>query len=608
MNFTWLATFGMIFTVLLTLALSRRGRRAAFWGVGWAIGTGFAFLAPWFVRMHHLHPTSTAEWTTLAAYLACGFALLGALLSLIALPFIGGIQRATGYRFRSGEVAWCAITAISLPVLYIVLSITLEYVNFGRLPPLPLFNVLIGPWIVAYAVGICLLWLVCRRGIDHQRPMLVVLHVVMVAVILSGLVALPFRIGSQPLNEPIVDNGPVVRTGGSAPPLLIIGLDGGNWRPIEPMLKRGSLPTLQKLLAKGARGQVDALWHPYWSAPAWGAMFTGYSREEIGVYEDLTARAPGLPLFDLPLEVNLAMNPMFGLEYLLISNNAIETMPPPRSVLRRTPFWELLTQAGAKTAVFRLHFTYPATKGSGFVVSNRVGPDLFEMLSIEKPDRDLVYPPEREAVLMSGFADTHLVSRRLIDEFNPTREKIIPADVTLDPTEVLSMAEEIDDRTLASAAGFVRSTPDIDVVAVHVVGFDNLSHAFSQYRFPGDYRKNPPAAGDVKRFGQVIDRYLEFLDAHFARLIAAFPEPPNVIVLSDHGHGPSETSTLWRDFHAPKGLFISAGPDIPHTQRYINVSYYDILPTILELTRFSRPETLRGQPLFTTRNTQAGAN
>ena len=57
---------------------------------------------------------------------------------------------------------------------------------------------------------------------------------------------------------------------------------------------------------------------PFWSTPAWGAIATGYPREDIGVYEDLAAHAPRLHTFELPLQLNLALNPLFGLEFSLI--------------------------------------------------------------------------------------------------------------------------------------------------------------------------------------------------------------------------------------------------------------------------------------------------
>ena len=574
MNWDWLLRFAAIFAVLLILVLSRRGRMSIVWGATWGVAAGLWIIAPWLLRTHHLVPGSASEWVALLGYLIAAFGLLGGAIALAGLPIVMSGSWIVRRRFLAGETGWCAATALTLPLFYIALSVALERVIFNRMPAPGAYGWLVGSWLIAYAAAFAVFLPVCRRAVRDGRSGVRTLCVIAAAAIALGVLALPYRVGLAQAPAAVSRDTPLVPKPGkpASAPLLIVGLDGGNWRPIRPLLGGGTLPTLDRLISAGLQGEVEALWPPYWSAPAWGALVTGFSRDEIGVSEDLSGKAPGLPLFDLPLEVNLAINPIFGLEYLLISSDAIETMPPPRSMLKRTPYWELLSSAGVKTAVFRLHFTHPAAGQADFVVSNRVGPDLFSMLNVRQPKTGLVSPQERAAALMTGFASDYPVSRSLIDEFNPKREKIIPADMTLDPTQILMTAEEIDDRTLASATNFIKDSPDVQVVAVHIVGFDNVSHALSQYRFPEDYPNEPPAASDVQRFGKVVDRYLEFLDVRIGKLIAAFPEPPNVIVISDHGHGPSAIATFWRDFHESPGLFISAGPDIPVSQNLIKVS------------------------------------
>jgi predicted AlkP superfamily phosphohydrolase/phosphomutase len=136
-------------------------------------------------------------------------------------------------------------------------------------------------------------------------------------------------------------------------------------------------------------------------------------------------------------------------------------------------------------------------------------------------------------------------------------------------------------------------------VMIHLGGFDNVCHAFWQYRFPGEY-PSPPAAADVNVLGPVIDRYLEYLDGAIAQLIARFPKEPNVIVVSDHGHGVAPTDVVpWKGWHASPGLMIAAGPDIPHRASAVDASYYDIVPTVLDLHRFLPAADLRGASLLT---------
>lgn len=57
---------------------------------------------------------------------------------------------------------------------------------------------------------------------------------------------------------------------------LIYGIDGADWRVLEPMLARGELPTLAGLLARGAGGTLRSV-EPLASPVVWTSIFTGLS-------------------------------------------------------------------------------------------------------------------------------------------------------------------------------------------------------------------------------------------------------------------------------------------------------------------------------------------
>src|SRR5207253_1059935 len=82
-----------------------------------------------------------------------------------------------------------------------------------------------------------------------------------------------------------------------------------------------------------------------WSRPAWAAIVTGHSPDENRVHADLAATAPGLPVFEVPLEFNAALNPMFAVEAALAATGIVEPIPTPRSQLTWPPVWERLSRA-----------------------------------------------------------------------------------------------------------------------------------------------------------------------------------------------------------------------------------------------------------------------
>lgn len=124
-----------------------------------------------------------------------------------------------------------------------------------------------------------------------------------------------------------------------------------------------------------------------------------------------------------------------------------------------------------------------------------------------------------------------------------------------------------------------------------------VCYAFWPYRFPEAYGPTAPPAALVAKFGGVIDRYLEFLDHELGSLLAAYPATVNVMIVADHGHTATLDHQLWRGWHDRDALFVAAGPDFPHREAPIAVSYFDIVPTIVDVLGFPLPEGLHGTSL-----------
>jgi len=70
----------------------------------------------------------------------------------------------------------------------------------------------------------------------------------------------------------------------AAPPqLLVIGLDGATYNVIDPLIQRGRLPHLARLMQQGARAVLRST-HPPYSAAAWTTFLTGLNPGHHGVY------------------------------------------------------------------------------------------------------------------------------------------------------------------------------------------------------------------------------------------------------------------------------------------------------------------------------------
>ncbi len=66
-------------------------------------------------------------------------------------------------------------------------------------------------------------------------------------------------------------------------PLVLIGIDGGDWRVIDPLVAQGQLPNISRLLTSGARGVLLAPEGHETSPPSWTSISTGKRVDKHGV-------------------------------------------------------------------------------------------------------------------------------------------------------------------------------------------------------------------------------------------------------------------------------------------------------------------------------------
>ena len=84
-----------------------------------------------------------------------------------------------------------------------------------------------------------------------------------------------------------------------------------------------------------------------------------------------------------------------------------------------------------------------------------------------------------------------------------------------------------------------------------------------------------------------------------AKLIDAYPQPPNVLIVADHGAEALHGNRSHSGAHAPRdGIFVAAGPGIPHQKDAIHLSYYDVAPSALELMGLAPLPDMPGVSIF----------
>ena len=254
---------------------------------------------------------------------------------------------------------------------------------------------------------------------------------------------------------------------GAGPVWLVIGVDGADWGVVNALWERGELPHLKALAERGVAGVLRT---SYGASPViWTTVATGVVPEVHGI----TGFAIPTPDGDVPVS----------------------------SKVRKVPaLWNMLTTAGRRTAVVSWWASWPAERIAGVVVSDRVHPDL----------EDVVSPPE----LGARFAKWQRRARRETNLFDPR----------------VSTAER-DHLTQFVARQFL--DVDFDLVLVYFRGVDIASHRYWKYWEPLRFPEVGPA--ELEELGSLVPSTYAATDAAIGRLVAEAGPETNVMVLSDHG-------------------------------------------------------------------------
>ena len=343
--------------------------------------------------------------------------------------------------------------------------------------------------------------------------------------------------------------------------VTIIGIDGATWDVIDPLLERGEMPNLQRVLEAGVHGPLRSEW-PFISPAIWTTVATGVSRQEHGLKR-------------------------FGVRQgELVSARH-----------RRAPaLWTLASREGLRSAVISWWGTYPAESIRGVVVSERASKareeDLhmrFEESLLPRQLAQLTHPPEvLELLAATLFQFPERTAEQTDGDFMLQRMRV---------EDIASMQTLIQLR---------ERTGDFDLELLLLRGVDVVSHVFWRYHEPdaAAYAELPPVDPDEQaRYADAVEDHYRFVDTLLGDLPAR-PEPGRVIfLLSDHGFearwekpdkGPA-ISGHHRTAAARHGIFAAAGGPVQRGVRLEGeVSIYDIAPTVLHLLGLEVADTLKG--------------
>lgn len=269
------------------------------------------------------------------------------------------------------------------------------------------------------------------------------------------------------------------------PKIFIIGLDAATWDLIDPWMQQGLLPNLAKLVGSGTSGRLQSAIPPL-TPPAWTSFMTGKNPGKHGIFHFLESQ-PG--------------------SYALRYSNA--------GSRRSASLWRLLSDSGFTVGSVNLPFTFPPEKCAAFQISGMDTPS-------EKSA--FIHPPELREELERELGRIDLEIRYL--GFMSTDER---------RDAVLEGMAKLDEQWTRIGLHLLEKHP-ADVMMLTFMSIDTVQHYFWHYM---DARHFQHDARGAEKYGDAIQRVYRRLDASVGRFLEKLPEETSIVVVSDHGGGPT---------------------------------------------------------------------
>jgi len=278
---------------------------------------------------------------------------------------------------------------------------------------------------------------------------------------------------------------------------VLIGLDGATFTILDPLMQRGVLPFLQRFAASGVRATLHSVIPPL-TPPAWTSLVTG--------------RSPGLHgVFDFFLRDSADSQ---HIRFATSQDVDAETI------------WSVADRHGLRTTVLNFPLMFPPPQISGYVVPGwmpwrqlRLGchpPNLYDRLKA-----------------LSGFNARELAMDMELEE------KAIEGCQPDEYVEWIEFYTRREQQWLRVLRALMLEEP-CQLTAVLFDGMDKLQHLC--WRFLEPARPDESMSPKARTIRQLVLEYYRQLDRALCEIVSLAGPDATVVLASDHGFGPQNTT------------------------------------------------------------------
>jgi predicted AlkP superfamily phosphohydrolase/phosphomutase len=361
------------------------------------------------------------------------------------------------------------------------------------------------------------------------------------------------------------------------PRVIVFGVNGMEWDIIRPLLLRGEMPNLSRVISRGVYGKLRTVPSP--NCPK--------------VYSAVATSTPP--------EQN-------GITGFVVGGQTANT-----NMLKEEPLWSILSKSGVTVGMANVPATFPVMPVNGYMISGMLtrGKNCEDGVlcspKLSEVSGDAVYPKAMVSEIEKNVGDIPIDCARMpsADQIKGHEEQVVTEwldNVDRIRAQQAKLFEYLLNNHPTDFAMMVQSCEDrvghwLYPIQPYNVGYNPKVAAVRVNAFPDQYRALDKVLGKV--LAHVDDNtYFFMISDHGIKPLREFEEDPHMHM--DHGGTtPVIAKHDFADGDDVPGAFIAMGPGINHDKRLLGfqATVFDIAPTILRIYGIEQPKQMQGHVL-----------
>lgn len=354
--------------------------------------------------------------------------------------------------------------------------------------------------------------------------------------------------------------------------LLVVGWDSADWKIIRPLISRGEMPMMQRIVQNGVHGDLRTL-EPSLSPMLWTTIATGRHAAEHGVH-GFTESRDG------------------------------QVVPVSACTRRCKAIWNILSDRGLKTNLVGWFASQGEQDPNVQLVSNlypHAPRNPVSTLSDWPKPAPGTFWPER---LSNALSNLRLGPHELGSDVLRMFVKDIHAIDQQKDRRLFLLAQKLAETfSIQAAATWLMEHESWDLTMVYFRAIDEISHVFMPFHPP---RMLGAPEKEFDHYNDVVNSTYRLHDLMLTRLVDLAGPEAGVLVISDHGFHSDHLRPRFVPnipagivaWHRPFGIIAGSGQGFPtHGQSIFGAGLQDVAPTILQWFGIPRAKDMMGRVL-----------